>query len=185
MAFPADEQPDVRAGVVKVNSQPDLSRTDVRALASVYEEEDRRRSRHRLLRFGAVVILIGAVIATLGGLVSMWANNQYYIATNDGFVTIFRGVPGTLGPIHLSTVEQQSAIAVSSLPDFEAMQVSATINAESLPAAEQVVQRLSERAQQCVAIPSTPGCPANATNPSTPPTSLPNASPSPLPATTP
>ena len=183
MAFPADEQPDARAGLVKVNSQPDLSRTDVRALASVYEEEDRRRSRHRLLRIGAVVILFGAVIATLGGLVNMWANNQYYISTNDGYVTIFRGVPGTLGPIHLSTVEQQSTIAVTSLPDFEAMQVSATINAESLPAAEQVVQRLTERAQQCVAIPSTPGCPANTTNPTA--TQTPTAYPSPLPATTP
>jgi len=173
MAFPADEQPDPRAGVVKVNSQPDLSRSDISALAAVYEEEDRRRNRHRLLRIGAVVILFAAVIGTLVGLTNLWANNQYYIAANDGYVTIFRGVPGTLGPIHLSAVEQQTTLAVSSLPDFEAMQVSATINAESLPAAEQVVQRLGERAQQCVSIPSTPGCPSTSANP----TSLPAPTP--------
>ncbi len=185
MAFPADEQPDSRAGIVKVNSQPDLSRSDIRALADVYEEEDRRRSRHRLLRVGAAVIVFAALITTLAGLVGMWANNQYYVAANDGYVAIFRGVPGTLGPIHLSTVEQQTTLAVGSLPDFEAMQVSATINAESLTAAKQVVQRLTERADQCVTTPSTPGCPASATNPDPSPTNMATASPSAIPATTP
>lgn len=160
MEFPVDEQPDARTGIVKVNSRPEASSSDISALASVYEEQDRRRNRHRILRFGAVIVLLGAAVATVGGLLSMWANGQYYIAENEGYVAIFHGVPGTLGPIHLSSVEEQTQLAISSLPDFEAMQVAATINAESLPAAQQVVVRLTERTQQCALVPSTPGCPA-------------------------
>jgi protein phosphatase len=179
MAFPADEQPDSRAGVVRVNSQPASGSGGLRSLAATYEEEDQRRN--RLLRIGAVVILFGVLLASLAGLIGVWANNQYYIAANDGYVTIFRGVPGTLGPLRLSAIEQQSTLAVSSLPDFEAMQVEATINAENLASAQQVVQRLTERAAQCVSLPSTPGCPTTApTNPSGP-----TLSPSPNPVTSP
>ena len=175
MAFPADEQPDVRAGVVRVNSQPASGSGTLSSLASTYEEEDQRRG--RLLRIGAVVILFGVLLASLAGLISVWANNQYFIAANDGYVTIFRGVPGTLGPLHLSTIEQQSTLAVSSLPDFEAMQVEATINAENLASAQQVVQRLTERAGQCVSVPSTPGCPTTAPTNAPSPTLSPNPNP--------
>jgi protein phosphatase len=179
MAFPADEQPDSRAGVVRVNSQPASGSGGLSSLAATYEEEDQRRN--RLLRIGAVVILFGVLLASLAGLIGVWANNQYYIAANDGYVTIFRGVPGTLGPLRLSAIEQQSTLAMSSLPDFEAMQVEATINAENLASAQQVVQRLTERAAQCVSLPSTPGCPTTApTNPSGP-----TLSPSPNPVTSP
>jgi protein phosphatase len=115
------------------------------------------------------------LIASVVGLLGVWAHNQYYIADNNGYVAIFRGVPGTLGPIHLSTVEQQTTLAVSSLPDFESMQVSATIQAEDLTAAQQVVQRLTERAAQCIAVPSTPGCPTPTSSP------MPTSSPAPTP----
>ena len=167
MAFPADEQPDARGRHTITNS---TAESNVGGSASV-NDEDQRRQRHRVIRVGAIVVLFGVLLASLVGLVGAWANNQYYIADNGGYVAIFRGVPGTLGPIHLSSVEQQSTLAVSSLPDFEAMQVAATISAENLASAEQVVQRLSERAAQCVAVPSTPGCP----EPVSQPTPLPTA----------
>ncbi len=167
MAFPADEQPDARGRHTITNS---TAESNVGGSASV-NDEDQRRQRHRVIRVGAIVVLFGVLLASLVGLVGAWANNQYYIADNGGYVAIFRGVPGTLGPIHLSSVEQQSTLAVSSLPDFEAMQVAATISAENLASAEQVVQRLSERAAQCVAVPSTPGCP----EPVSQPTPVPSA----------
>jgi hypothetical protein len=39
------------------------------------------------------------------------------------------------------------------------MQVEGGIPTDSLESAERVVQRLSERAAQCVSFPTTPGCP--------------------------
>jgi protein phosphatase len=171
MAFPADEQPDTRANY-RSPAQPQSTASPASAELL---QEDVRYQRSRLLRVGAAVILVGMLIASVVGLLGVWAHNQYYIADNNGYVAIFRGVPGTLGPIHLSTVEQQTTLAVSSLPDFESMQVSATIQAEDLTAAQQVVQRLTERAAQCIAVPSTPGCPTPTSSP------MPTSSPAPTP----
>jgi protein phosphatase len=99
------------------------------------------------------------LLAGLTAVTWAWARNQFYIGGDGGYVAIYRGLPGGIGPIALHTVEQSTAITVDSLPDFEAMQVEGTIPTDSLAAAEQVVQRLSERAAQCVALPTTPGCP--------------------------
>ncbi len=79
--------------------------------------------------------------------------------SDAGYVAIFRGLPVNVGPFDLHSVEERTDLTVDSLPDFEAMQVQTTIQTDSLGAAEQVVQRLTERAAQCVSVPSTPGCP--------------------------
>ena len=87
------------------------------------------------------------------------SQRQYYVGAESGYVTIFRGLPVNVGPFDLHSVEERTDLTVDSLPDFEAMQVQSTIQTDSLAAAEQVVQRLTERAAQCVSVPSTPGCP--------------------------
>jgi protein phosphatase len=104
---------------------------------------------------------------------------QYYVGADGGYVAVFRGVSGGLGPFALSQVESVSDVTVDSLPDFEAMQVESTIATDSLAEAQQVVQRLSERADQCVAVPTTPGCPsagADLTLPSVTPSATPSPS---------
>jgi hypothetical protein len=107
----------------------------------------------------AIVALVAVTLATISVGTWAWARNQFYIGSEGGYVAIYRGLPGAIGPLALHTVEQTTAVTVDSLPDFEAMQVEGTIPTDSLEAAQQVVQRLSERAAQCVALPTTPGCP--------------------------
>jgi hypothetical protein len=94
------------------------------------------------------------------GLTYAWARTQYFVGNEGGYVAIYRGLPGELGPINLHSVQEVTTLTVDSLPDFEAAQVEGTIPVESLAAAEQTVQRLSERAAQCTALPTTPGCPS-------------------------
>jgi protein phosphatase len=178
-AFPADEQIDPR--VVKVSTQSSSDQVGVGALASVYHEEQRGPSAHRpwrvLALLAAIVVAVGAVV----GLTYAWAQQQYYIGNDGGYVAIFRGLPAEIGPLSLRSVQERSTITVDSLPDFEATQVEGTIPTGSLADAQQVVQRLSERAAQCEAAPTTPGCP-NATGTdatgSPSPTALPTTSPS-------
>ena len=159
-SFPADEQLDPHtAHVVKVRTASGNGASDVDAIADVYHEEQ-PQSRHRR-RTGviAVVVVLALVVAGLSALTWAWARNQFYVGSEGGYVAIYRGLPGSVGPLALHTVEQTTAITVDSLPDFEAMQVEGTIPTDSLASAEQVVQRLSERAAQCVEAPTTPGCP--------------------------
>jgi protein phosphatase len=182
-AFPADAQLDPHAAhVVRVHTGSDGAGSDVSAVGDLYHEAQRPRRRAPWL-----VVAVIAVLALLGaGVVAVttaWARNQFYVGTDAGFVAIYRGVPGMLGPISLHTVEERTTLTVDSLPDFESSQVQGTIPAESLAAAEQIVQRLSERAAQCTAAPSTPGCP-DVVTPAVTPTASPSGSPPPAAAPT-
>lgn len=159
MAFPSDAQHDPRPVVaVRTTSEPTN-----RSVSEVYRErQPARRSRRSNRRWWWVGTgLLVAALLVVGGVAAAWnaAQQQYYVGTEGGYVTIFRGLPGAVGPISLHSVEEQTQLAVDSLPDFEAMQVQATIQTSDLASAQQVVQRLTERAQQCEQFPSTPGCP--------------------------
>jgi len=159
-SFPADEQLDPHsAHVVKVRTASGDGSTDVDAIVDVYHEEQPKPHRRRRRRVAAVVVVLALALAALSAVTWGWARNQFFIGSEGGYVAIYRGLPGAVGALALHTVEQSTAITVDSLPDFEAMQVEGTIPTDSLAAAEQVVQRLSERAAQCVALPTTPGCP--------------------------
>ena len=186
-SFPADEQLDTRSTtVLKVRTASGNGATDVDAIADVYHEEQPQQRRRRRTKAAALVTVIVLVLVGLSAGTWAWARNQFYIGNDGGYVAIYRGLPGSIGPLALHTVEQTTAVTVDSLPDFEAMQVEGTIPTDSLDAAERVTQRLSERAAQCVAVPITPGCPqttgtdvspSDAATPAGTTTALPSSSP--------
>ncbi|MGD9956818.1 MAG: PP2C family serine/threonine-protein phosphatase [Candidatus Nanopelagicales bacterium] len=162
LTFPADEQIDSRpATVVKVSTQTSTGEDGVAPIGRVYHEEQPARrgtGRRWAWAIGAVVAVVAAVVGLLA-ITMTWARGQWYVGNDGGYVAIYNGVNGSIGPIALSSVHERSTITVDSLPDFEAMQVESTIATDTLANAQQVVQRLSERAAQCTAVPTTPGCP--------------------------
>ena len=159
MAFPVDAQPDARPVLTVSSATPSGSRS----VADIYRGEQPARASGVGRRWWWIGTALIAVLAIV--LVSVYAawtasQRQYYVGPEGGYVTIFRGLPANVGPLDLHSVEEQTTLTVDSLPDFEAMQVQATIQTDSLAAAQQVVQRLTERAAQCQSAPTTPGCPA-------------------------
>jgi PPM family protein phosphatase len=167
LSFPADSQPDSSSTVLRVSS---ASSSGEGSLAGVYREEQpgTRRTRRVSRRSWIVVSVVVAVVALVAGLLAagyITARNQYYVGSDSGYVAIFRGVPSSVGPLTMSSIEERTDLRVDALPDFESNAVETTIQSDSLAAAEQVVQRLRERAAQCVALPSTPGCPVTGTTP--------------------
>ncbi len=173
LSFPVDSQPDpggevrtARAGkatIVRVNTAPDTHLEGPAALARVYAEE--QSARHRMGRrkvlalVAAVLVLVIALVVAFG----FWARAQWFVGSSDGYVAVYQGVPGGIGPLSLHRVDQVSGLRVDRLPSFEAQQVQNTIFAESRPAADATVARLEARAQQCVTAPTTAGCPGAAT----------------------
>jgi serine/threonine protein phosphatase PrpC/ABC-type cobalt transport system substrate-binding protein len=109
-------------------------------------EEDRRRARRR--RVVWLVILAAAVAAIVVGLVAayQWTQSHYFVGSDDGKVAIFQGVQQNIGPIVLSSVYQTTQIDVDSLPAFQQQTVLATINADDLRDALDIVQRLDDLA---------------------------------------
>jgi PPM family protein phosphatase len=111
-------------------------------------EEDRRRARRRRITWLVGVVVVVAAIVGAILLAYQWTQTHYYVgATDDGRVAIFQGVQQTIGPIQLSHVEQTSQLRVDDLPAFQRGQVEATINADDLRDAHDILDRLSRAAE--------------------------------------
>jgi len=111
-------------------------------------EEDRRRARRR--RVVWLLLIAAAAAAIVAGLIAayQWTQSHYFVGVQDGKVAIFQGVQQNIGPIVLSHVYQTTTIQVEDLPTFQQESVVATINADDLRDAMDIVNRLDELARQ-------------------------------------
>lgn len=98
-------------------------------------------------------VLIGALITIFALLAvgRVWSQSQYFVASYEGKVAIYRGLAQPVGPLHLSDIYSTSSVVIKELPVFEREQMSQAITASSLGDAEQIVARLKERADACIA----------------------------------
>src|SRR6185295_7483849 len=71
-----------------------------------------------------------------------WTQTRYYIGEHDQHVAIFNGVSQRLGPIQLSTLEAETEIRMSDLPDFSQQRVRQTVPARDLYDAQRIVKNL-------------------------------------------
>ena len=81
-----------------------------------------------------------------------WTQGQYYVAVDGGRVTIYRGIPESIGPISFSSVYERTNIRVSQLPSVARERLSSPITRSSLSEARTVVSNL--RAQRSTPSPS-------------------------------
>jgi serine/threonine protein phosphatase PrpC len=115
-------------------------------LEQLIEEDRRRANRRRITWLVVVAVAIAAIVAAVA-LAYQWTQTHYYVGVaDDGTVAIFQGVQQNLGPIPLSHVEQSSEVQVEDLPTFERQQVEATINADNLRDAHDILDRLNRLA---------------------------------------
>jgi protein phosphatase len=110
-------------------------------------EEDRRRARRR--RIVWLVIVAAAVAAIVTGLVAayQWTQSHYFVGANGSTVAIFQGVQQNIGPIVLSSVYQETTIRLDDLPTFQKEAVIATISADNLRDANEILNRLESAAE--------------------------------------
>lgn len=115
---------------------------------------------------GGVVVL---TVLVAGGLAAwQWVQHQYFVGTRGKSVAIYRGLPESVGPIHLRWVDQVAEdVPVADLPVFAQDKVHRGIAAESKPEARKIVQSLRQQAADCRAATTSP-------SPSPSPTSSPS-----------
>ncbi|MCP3426889.1 protein phosphatase 2C domain-containing protein [Rothia sp. AR01] len=104
-------------------------------------EEPQRKQRIGLTLFiwaFIAVLLAGVAWASLA-----WINTQYYVGESEGYVAVYRGVNQSVGPVHLSSVEERTDTHVSDLPEFSQARVDNGITASSLDDAQRIVSDLS------------------------------------------
>lgn len=93
-----------------------------------------------------VTVAIAASIATLITvglwLGYAWTQTRYYIGEHNQHVAIYNGVSQRLGPIQLSTLEAETDIRMSDLPEFSQQRVRQTVPARDLYDAQRIVKNL-------------------------------------------
>ncbi|MGK5533868.1 protein phosphatase, partial [Streptomyces sp. URMC 129] len=93
----------------------------------------------------ALVVLGGALYAGY-----RWTQSQYYIGANGDHVALYQGISQDLGPLSLSSVEQDHPeIRLEHLPRFQRDQVEESISTGSLGEAEDRIAELAEQAEAC------------------------------------
>ncbi|WEG08989.1 protein phosphatase 2C domain-containing protein [Microbacterium horticulturae] len=107
-------------------------------------EEDRRRARRRRIGWIAGLVLVLALIAGALFGAYQWTQTRYFVGADEDTVVIFRGIQQNVGPISLSTPYEDTGIPLILLPEFERETVQATIAANSLEDAQNIVDQLRE-----------------------------------------
>jgi serine/threonine protein phosphatase PrpC len=106
--------------------------------------EDTKRARRRRI---SLIVTIAVLIALLVGAVVaayQWTQSHYFVGTEAGRVAIYQGIQQDLGPIQLSSLYRITSIELDELSAIDQKRVIDTISADDLPAAEQIVSRLSD-----------------------------------------
>jgi protein phosphatase len=121
--------------------------------SSSYDPEELRYaprppSRMRWIRWAAVIAVVALILAAGGAWAYNWSQKQYFVAAQDGKVTIFKGVQADIPGITLQHVEQVTTVELDSLPAFRRQQVEAGIEASSKADAEKTVAELDQLAVQ-------------------------------------
>lgn len=114
--------------------------------------------RRKRRKWPAVVTALVVVAALIGGM-WIWISRQYYVGSNNGFVSVYQGIPQTIGPVSLSQVVETTATPTVQLPVYAQELVTATIAASDRADASRIVAILDEQAATCRTKPRTEGCP--------------------------
>lgn len=143
---------------------------------AAYERDEPEPRRHPV-RTSVLLLLLLAVLG--GGLWMGWryTQNQYYVgATDSGQLAIFRGVPGQIAGLDLSSVNETSSARLDDLTTVAQDRVKQGIQANSRPDAQ---RRLAELTSN---VPSNPNlkpiCPTASTEASAVPSVAPSVAPS-------
>src|SRR5690606_8270747 len=97
--------------------------------------------RLRRRRATAIVIIVLGIAAVTIGLIAGYNYTQslYFIGEHLGKVALFQGIQQDLGPIQLSHLVTQTEIRVEDLPPYRQSAVIATISADSLQRADEIL----------------------------------------------
>lgn len=109
--------------------------------------ETKRRSVRRRVIWLVTSLLIAGVIACALLIAYQWTQTRYYVGTDGQTVIIYQGIQQNIGPISLDSVAEDTQIPLSDLTEWQQQKVEATLSADSLEQARDIVLRLGEAQQ--------------------------------------
>jgi PPM family protein phosphatase len=114
---------------------------------------------------GSLVVI--AIVVGGGASAWRWVRHQYFVGSRHEAVAVFRGLPESIGPLHLAWVDQTADdVKVADLPVFAQEKVRRGIPATSQSEAGKIVDNLRQQAADCRAAATTVDPDASPTAPS-------------------
>ena len=106
--------------------------------------ETRTTIRWRYVRQLATVVLVFAAVAA--GVIGVynWSQDRYYVANNGGYVTIYKGIKESLGPLKFSSVYQTTTLKLADLPEYQRYLVERSITATDRKDADRILNELTK-----------------------------------------
>ena len=151
---------------------------------TVPAREETDHPRRHPVRTAVLLVILAGLLG--GGLWWGWqfTQSQYYVGvTDDGAVAIFRGIPGEIAGLNLSTVDYVSDTRIEDLTEGAQQQVRAGIQADNESEAHQALDQLLDPNNDSL-LPVCQTAPSVTPTPTTPAGTLGTAGPT-SPATTP
>lgn len=108
-------------------------------------EPEVRRRRYGWLIGLVIAIVIGVGLFTL----SAWIDKQWYVGTNGTYVTIYNGIPQSVGPLALSEPIRVSSISVAALSEVDRATIESGVAVASLNDGIDLLDVLYERSSLC------------------------------------
>jgi serine/threonine protein phosphatase PrpC len=105
-------------------------------------KETKGRVRARRFRQIATYLLLIAIASYGLFLAIEYTQTRYFVAIDDGYVVIFKGIKEELGPFKFSSVYEVTDVSIDSLTDFQREALERSITAESPEEAQRVVSQL-------------------------------------------
>ncbi|MEZ5084818.1 MAG: protein phosphatase 2C domain-containing protein [Tessaracoccus sp.] len=127
---------------------------DPRASELTPDEVARYAPREAKRRWPGILAAVMTIVLVVGGAtwgVIAFAQTRYFIASHDGKIAIYNGLPGSLLGRELHTLVEHTDIQVTDLPRYFQRTVNNTIGVNSLDAAHTTASELRVKAEQCVA----------------------------------
>lgn len=113
------------------------------ALTAQLDAVKARRIRRRIILAVSLVVLIIAIVVA-GNAGYRWTQTQYFVGADADSVVIYQGIPQTVGSFQLSEPFQDTDIPLDTLTDYWRSKVTATIHADSLQDAQNIVTSLTQ-----------------------------------------
>jgi PPM family protein phosphatase len=115
-----------------------------------------------LRRLGYALLAVLLVLAASGAAYG-WTQRQYYVASSDGKVAIYKGIQAQVPGLTLSHVYERKSLLLSQLSTYRRDQVRDGLQADSLGDARNIVDNLQSFADKCADLASQPTTPTKTT----------------------
>jgi hypothetical protein len=145
----------------------------LRTKTAADEEDDLDDEVEKRSYLGWIITAIVIIALAVGGFFAYnYVSNQYYVAAEDGKVSLYRGLDTTLGPIELSRLVDTTDIEVDSLNSYSQDRLHGSIPAGSRDEADRIIDNLRKESDRSTGV---TGNVEDSTNPTDPAPSPPDS----------